>query len=285
MIRALGKTTTLNAGQTLSKHDFLLPLSDVLLDLAEENPDGPSALSCSQLACSLAHDFVNLATVAGQLLWYVGVAPLRTGTPDSLMISLLAESYLVSLRTAYDIIAATVLRFCVAPKLRGQLPKNESFNDLVEWVQKNPTRAPTEIQFVTEDVGSFKELRGIRDKLVHNSYDLIVFTNDLAPQFGLMSTGEAVLHFLRKPKTRFPNAPTLEPLLPFLRRATQSVLLRQIEWLSAYANNAIISLLADTFSMAFMCRLSSTSCHMKRPSKVRHETEKRAGGKWQLATC
>jgi hypothetical protein len=224
MIRALGKTVTLATEQTLSKHDFQISLSDVLLDLVEENPDGPLALSYSQLACSLAHDFVNLATVAGQLLWYVGVAPLRTGTPDSLLISLLAESYLVSVRTAYDTIAATILRFCIPPRLRGQLPKNESFNDLVEWVQKNPTRAPIGIQFVTDERGLFKELRGIRDKLVHDGYELCVYTNAIAPSFCLISSGEAKLHFLRTPRTRFPNAPTPQPLLPFLKRATRSVI-------------------------------------------------------------
>jgi hypothetical protein len=81
VIRALGKTVTLKLGEPLSKHDFLLPLSDLLLDPVEKDLNGASARLLSQLGCALAHDFLNLATCAGQLLWLVDTAPVRTGTP------------------------------------------------------------------------------------------------------------------------------------------------------------------------------------------------------------
>ena len=75
MIQALAKVVRLKAQRPLTTHDFYIQLTDVLLDLVEKDPHGPSALSFSQLACSFAHDFVNLATLAGQLLWYVAIAP------------------------------------------------------------------------------------------------------------------------------------------------------------------------------------------------------------------
>jgi hypothetical protein len=57
MIRALGKTKTLRPGQPLTKHDFYLPLTDVLLDLVEKDLHSPEARLPAQLGCSLAHDF------------------------------------------------------------------------------------------------------------------------------------------------------------------------------------------------------------------------------------
>ena len=122
MIRALGKTITLEAGQSLTKHDFYLPLSDVLLDLVEQDLYGPSAKSASLLGCSLAHDFIRLSTVAGQLLWFVETTPVRIGTPDLLSITMLAESYLMSLRSACDVIAVIIHTFCIEDKKKGQVP-------------------------------------------------------------------------------------------------------------------------------------------------------------------
>jgi hypothetical protein len=75
MIKALGKIVKLKKARPVSIHDFHLPLCDILLDLVEQDIDGSSALRFSQLAHSLSHDFINLATLAGQLLWYEGVTP------------------------------------------------------------------------------------------------------------------------------------------------------------------------------------------------------------------
>ena len=223
MIRALGKIVTLKHGRPLSKHDFPLALSDILLDILEKDIHGPSALSFSQYANSLAHDFVNLATLAGQLLWYVSVAPVRTGTPDSLPISLTAESYFVFLRTAYDAIAAIIVGVCIDPKKRGQVPA-ESFRDLITWAKKNPTKIPDSLSFLQQHWDSFMKLRGIRDKLVHSGYDLLVYTDDVAPSFGLMATGEVELHFKRVPGEPLKNKVMVVPLMPFLKESTKNVL-------------------------------------------------------------
>jgi len=223
VIRALGNTIKVKPGQSLSKHDFLLPLSDVLLDLVDQDLYGPSAANASQLGCSLADDFLNLATLAGQLLWLVDTAPVRTGTPDSLSISMLAEGYLMQLRTACDILAVITHTFCIDEKKKGQVPK-ESFNDLVEWVEKNPSRVPDRIRFILEHRHWFDQLRGIRDKLVHNRFDINIFTDDVAPSYALMSSGDIHLHFLRKPRTPLDDPLRPAPLLPLLKLLTQGAL-------------------------------------------------------------
>jgi hypothetical protein len=223
VIRALGKTVTIKPGRRLTKHDFLLPLSDILLDFVEKHIYGPSAAFSSQLGCSLAHDFVRLAEVAGQLLWLVDTAPVRTGTPDSISISILAESYLMYLRSACDVIAVIIHTFCIDEKKKGQVP-NESFNDLIDWIEKNPSRVPEGIKFVAEHRDWFVELRSIRDKLVHHRFDINIFTDDVAPSFSIMSTGDIHLHTLRKPGEFLKPSLTLTPLMPFLKRATQGAL-------------------------------------------------------------
>jgi hypothetical protein len=228
MIRALGKNVRIRPGEALTKHDFLLPLTDLLLDMVERDTEGEHALWYSQHACALAHDVLNMATMAGQLLWHTCVAPFRSTTPDSLFLSMVAESYFVQARSACDVIAEVILKLCIDPTKRGQLPPEDplegnSFRKLLNWVVKHPTRVPG-ISFVAEHEGWFSDLVGIRDKLVHLGYDTIVYTDPIAPRFGLMSTGAATLHFLRTPRERFTDGPSLVQLLPFLKRITQGVL-------------------------------------------------------------
>jgi hypothetical protein len=224
VIRALGKTITLKLGQPLTKHDFLLSLSDVLLDIVENDLYGPQAEPSAKLGCSLAHDFINLGTIAGQLLWLVDTAPVRTGTPDSLSISLYAESYLMHLRSACDVIATIIHTFCIENKKKGQV-QNESFNDLIDWIEKNPSRAPDDLKFLVQHKDDwFSKMRSIRDKLVHHRFDINIFTNEIAPSFSTMSTGEIHLHLLRKPGEFLDPPLTLTPLMPFLKHATCGLL-------------------------------------------------------------
>ena len=244
MIQALGTIVRRTKRRSLSTHDFYLGLTDVLLDLVDRDLYGPSAVLFSQLACSLAHDFVNLATLAGQLLWYVSIAPVRTGTPDSIRISLAAESYFVFLRTAYDGIAGIILNVCIDPKKRGQIAdgKSISFHGLVKWAKDNPTRLPKNLEFLPDYWDFFMELRDIRDKLVHFGYDVNVLTNNVAPSFGLMSTGEVELHLLRTPRTPMgEKGIKLRPLLPFLKHGTEQVL-----HLAEQVTEVIIQLQAHT---------------------------------------
>lgn len=223
MIQAIGKIVRLKQSRPLSKHDFPLSVSDILLDLVEKDIHGSSALLFSQLANSFAHDFVNLATLAGQLLWYVSVAPVRTGTPDSLPISLTAESYFVFLRSTYDVIASIIVEVCLDPKKGGKV-RAQSFHKLIKRVRAEPTTVPESLRFLTDYWDLFMKLRGIRDDLVHFGYDLLVYTDDVAPSFGLMSTGEMDLHFLRSPGEPLKNKVQTIPLMPFLNENTKHVL-------------------------------------------------------------
>jgi hypothetical protein len=241
MIRALGKNVRIRPGEALTKHDFLLPLTDLLLDIVEQDMESEYALWYSQRACALAHDVLNMATMAGELLWHTSVASLRSATSDSVYISVVAENYFVQARSACDVIAEVILKLCVEPKKRGQLPPEDplegnSFRSLLNWVVKNPTRIP-DIGFVAEHEDWFSQLVGIRDKLVHLGHDMIIFTNPIAPSFGLMDTGASTLHFFRKPRERFPEGPTPVPLLPVLKRITEGVLTLSGQAATAIAQN------------------------------------------------
>lgn len=52
MIRALGKNVRIRPEEALTKHDFLLPLTDLLLDMVERDVDSEHALWYSQRACA-----------------------------------------------------------------------------------------------------------------------------------------------------------------------------------------------------------------------------------------
>lgn len=225
MIRALGKIKKLKPGERLTKHDFMLPLPDVLLDFAEQELDNPIASLAAQLGCSLADDFINLATIAGQLLWLVDVAPVRTGTPDSLSISMLAQGYLMQLRTACDVLAVIIQKFYLDEKgVIVPKKKRDSLYRLIDWLKKNPSQVPDRIKFILEPMSWFDQLKGIRDKLVHNRFDINIFTDDVAPSYALMSTGDIHLHFLRKPRQHLDNPLRPAPLLPLLRLFTEGAL-------------------------------------------------------------
>jgi hypothetical protein len=127
------------------------------------------------------------------------------------------------LRSACDVIAVIIHTVCIDDKKKGQVP-DESFNDLADWIDKNPARVPNNLKFVVEHKDWFVELRSIRDKLVHHRIDINIFIDGVAPQFSLMSTGDIHLHFLRKPRKPLENPLQLAPLLPFLKLVTHGAL-------------------------------------------------------------
>jgi hypothetical protein len=111
----------------------------------------------------------------------------------------------------------------IEEKKKGQVPK-KSFNDLIDWIEKNPSRVPESIKFVVEHRDWFVELRGIRDKLVHHRFDINIFTDNVAPSFSIMSTGDIHLHTIRKLGEFLEPGLTLTPLMPLLKHATQGAL-------------------------------------------------------------
>jgi hypothetical protein len=116
------------------KQQFHVSLCDLLSDLVERDISGPDASTYSQIAHSLAHDPLNLATLAGRLLWYEGVTPDMSRSPDLVAIAVDTENYLVSLRTACDILAVAFAHFCIEPEKRSQVP-NRSFRKLLFWAR------------------------------------------------------------------------------------------------------------------------------------------------------
>jgi hypothetical protein len=213
-----------------SKRQFYVPLCDVLMDLVKQDIDGPDARMFSQLAHSLAHDILKIATLAGRLLWCEGVTPDMSRSPDLVAVGVDAESYLMLLRTACDIIADAFANFCVEPKKRGQLPKEHgSFRALLFWARKNPQRLREEFRFITNHFDWFMELRGYRDKIVHQGFYSNVYTERDFFQFFLMPGGVAELQWLYggyKEEDHEPDQPRFQrvPLLLWLKRLTVSVL-------------------------------------------------------------
>lgn len=100
---------------TDSVREFYVPLCDILMDLVERDIDGPDALNFTQISYSLAHDFLHLASLFGRLLWFEGVTPDEKRSPDLVDVGVDAETYLVLLRTACDILSEVFAYFCVEP--------------------------------------------------------------------------------------------------------------------------------------------------------------------------
>jgi hypothetical protein len=159
---------------TTSKDEFYVPLCDILMDLVEKDINGPDATALTQIAHSLAHDFLNLATLAGRLLWYEGITPDENRSPDLVAIAVDTETYLVSLKTACDILAEAFAYFCVEPNKRGQVPR--TFRKLVLRARNNPDSLRETFRFITEHFDWFMELRSYRDQIVHQGYDLVTYT-------------------------------------------------------------------------------------------------------------
>jgi hypothetical protein len=151
-------------------------------------------------------------------------------SPDLVAVGVDAESYLMLLRTACDIIADAFANFCVEPKKRGQLPKEHgSFRALLFWARKNPQRLREEFRFITNHFDWFMELRGYRDKIVHQGFYSNVYTERDFFQFFLMPGGVAELQWLYggyKEEDHEPDQPRFQrvPLLLWLKRLTVSVL-------------------------------------------------------------
>jgi hypothetical protein len=216
---------------TTSPHEFYIPLCDVLLDLVEQDIDGPDALQLLQIAHSFAHDFLNLATLAGRLLWCEGVTPNMSRSPDLVAIGVDTETYLISLRAACDILAEAIVYFGVEPRNRGKVPK-DSINSLKNWILKDQIRINTfheTFHFIREHFDWFTELKAIRDKIVHQGYHSNIYTDRILFKFMLMPIGVVELQMLhggykekdhREDKPRFRQV----PLLSLLKRFTLSVL-------------------------------------------------------------
>jgi hypothetical protein len=217
----------------ITRHEFRLPLCDLLQDLVKQDIDGPDARKFSEITHSLAHDVLNVAVLAGRLLWYEGVTPNMTRSLDLVAIAVDTESYLVLLRTAYDIITKAIVHFGVEARNRGQIP-SDSFNSLKSWIEnkKYPGRINKfhePFRFFVDHFDRFVELKDLRDRIIHQGHRPIIYTERVRFEFFLVPTGVVELQWLhggykqedhREDKPRFKRV----PLLSFLREHTSFVL-------------------------------------------------------------
>jgi hypothetical protein len=230
LIRALASLVKMQEPGN-SQHDFHIPLCDLLLDLAEQDVDGRDAFKLVQIAHSFGHDFLNLATLAGRLLWCEGVTPNMSRSPDLVAIGVDTENYLVLLRAACDTLTGAIVHFGVEPGDRGKIP-SDSFNGLKKWIEKDRTRINRfyeRFRFIADPFDWFYELKDIRDDLVHRGYHCNIHTDRVLLRLILMPIGTVELQMLhggykqeeyREDKPRFRQA----PLLSLLKRFTLSIL-------------------------------------------------------------
>lgn len=169
MARALGTTIILEEGQCPTRFERYLLLPDVLIAAADKS--GKPELA--DLAKSFSNDVLNLAALAGRLLWYEGVSPDVWRSPDLITVSVDIEAYFVMLQTACDIMADAI---ATLSDLRKQ-KLHDSFHSLTNWIPKNQGRIPAEFHFVGGQLPWFDVINSVRTKLVHQGGDVWVFTN------------------------------------------------------------------------------------------------------------
>src|SRR5262249_6516057 len=112
----------------------------------------------------------------------------------------------------------------------GQVPKEKgSFRALLFWARDNPGRLRENFRFIADHFDWFMELRGYRDRIVHQGYYSIVYTERDFFQFFLTPGGVAELKLVdddykqeddQPDKSRFQRV----HLLSWLKRLTISML-------------------------------------------------------------
>jgi hypothetical protein len=136
---ALALLITLDGEKTLTRSDYYLRLAYVLMDFAETHSSSSDVAEIAGHAHAFGNDVLNIAVLAANLLWFEGVTPDMSRSPDLVRISVDVENYLVLLQTACDIMADVIRRFGIPPKRRGQVPE-ESFHKRHNWAKDNRGR-------------------------------------------------------------------------------------------------------------------------------------------------
>jgi hypothetical protein len=179
---ALGTTIERNRRQPHGPFDYYLRLADALFN----RPDESGHLK--QLARSFGRDILNLATLAGRLLWYEGVTPDMWRSHDLVAVSVDAEAYFVMLQQACDIMADVIATLGTKP---GQAP-SDSFHKLNEWAIRHPWRLKPEFHFLTRSLPWFDQINGVRTKLVHRGGNVWVYTERTRFEWDIYSAGEGL---------------------------------------------------------------------------------------------
>jgi hypothetical protein len=225
MVRALGKLVKLGKEERRSRYHYYVSLPDLLMDIVERDPTVPQAERVAELAHSFAHDMLNLAVLASRLLWCEALTPDMSRSPDLVAVGTDVESYFLFLKAACDLLAEITVEVAVDTGKKGQAPSS-SFHDLTEWVRENPGKIDPRFQFLAQESMWFDELHWIRTNLAHRGYDTLIFTDRVLFSFGTARFGRIETRLLREDRGHQVDSHrvNLVPLLPFIKRLTQSML-------------------------------------------------------------
>jgi len=189
---ALGVPTYINRTKPLSRFQMYLGLADALA--CKQHSDSGHL---SELADSFGHDVLNLAALAGRLLWYEGVTPEIWRSHDVIAVSVDSESYYVMLQSACDIMADVIVT--LGAKKKGQAP-SESFHKLNEWAPKNLNRLDPAYHMVAANLPWFGKINSTRTGFIHRGKKMVVYTDRVTFNWGKLiptfkSLTQSVLEF------------------------------------------------------------------------------------------
>jgi hypothetical protein len=174
---ALGVPVDIARGDALSRFQFYLDLPDGLFF-----KEHPQSAHLKELADSFSHDVLNLAALAGRMLWYEGVTPDTWRSHDLIAVSVDLEAYYVMLQSACDIMADVIVTLGVPKK--GQAP-SDSFHRLHEWASKNPNRLEDGYrELVGQTLTWFDEINSERTRFVHRGKTPLVYTDRVSFNWG-----------------------------------------------------------------------------------------------------
>jgi len=225
-VPALGTTVERDRRQRLSRFEYYLGLADALSNCADDTGH------LKQLAHSFGHDILNLATLAGRLLWYEGVTPDMWRSHDLVAVAVDAQAYFVMLQTACDIMADVVATLGAKS---GQAP-SDSFHRLNEWAIRHPWRLKPEFQILASSLPWFEQINGVRTKLVHRGGDAWVYTERVRFEWDVWVSGQRV----RRGKFLLPTIQMLTLSMLEFSKVLAHVVLPKAE-LQRYEKKTLIS--------------------------------------------
>jgi hypothetical protein len=155
---ALGVPTDIPRTDPLTRFQFYLGLADALFCRGQSTGG-----HLQELARAFGYDVLNLAVLAGRLLWYEGVTPQVWRSHDLIAVGVDTEAYYVMLQCACDIMADIVAT--LGAKSR-QAPW-ESFHKLNQWALRNPNRLASEFKIVATQLPWFDKINLKRTEIVH----------------------------------------------------------------------------------------------------------------------
>ncbi len=175
---ALGIPIQIRRDQHLARSQFYLGLADALNCVTYAN-----SVHFRELADSFSHDVLNIAALAGRLLWYEGVTPEIWRSHDLIAVGLDAEAYYVMLQSACDIMADVIATLGAK---KGQAPW-ESFHKLNEWALKNRERLdPSYRSLIATKLPWFGRINSTRTAIVHRGKTLLVYTDRVSFNWGTL---------------------------------------------------------------------------------------------------